>query len=161
MSRQNPKLRERAYAAIGFKKCAEAVLPPDLAPRRITNPDAPRNDSFIKVKHEAKEVAALPILFAEPSTYNPKRGGEFFEYLQMRLLIAEQVEDLARANGSRKVVPLDQVSGFFEQIGRNTSYIIHPEETLAENFAHLVEAKADVRSPEILAKLKAALTASR
>jgi hypothetical protein len=160
MSRQNPKLRERACAAIGFKKCAEAVLPPDLRPRQITNPDAPRNEYFITVKHEGKEVAAIPILFAEPSTYDPKRGGEFFEYVQMRLLIAEKVEDLARANGSRKVVPLEQVSGFFEQIGRNTSYIIHPEETLAENFAHLIEAKDDARSPEILAKLKAALAES-
>ena len=32
----------------------------------------------------------------------------------------------------------DEVAGFFEQTGRNTSYLIHPEEIMADNFVHLV-----------------------
>lgn len=161
LSRKDAKLRERAYAVIGYSKCKEAVLAPELAPRRITNPDAPRNDHFIKVRLEGKEVAGVPILFARTPTYDAARGGEFFEYLQMQLLVAEQADDLARPTGSRKSVPLEQVSGFHEQIGRNTNYIIHPEEILAENFAHLVLQKRDVPSPEILERLKGALVEAR
>lgn len=50
-----------------------------------------------------------------------------------------------------------QISGFFEQVGRNTNYIIHPEEILAENFALLIMDKRDVPSPEILEKMRAVL----
>ena len=160
LSRRNASLRERLYGAIGFKQCKEAVLPPDLAPRRITNPDAPRNDHFIRVQLDGNEVAAVPVLFSRTPSYDAARGGEFFEYLQMQLLVAERVGDLARPDGSRKLVPLEQVSGFYEQVGRNTSYIIHPEEILAENFAQLVLQQQDVRSPEIQEKLRRALVAS-
>jgi hypothetical protein len=39
-------------------------------------------------------------------------------------------------------------------VGRNTNYIIHPEEILAENFALLMMDKHDVPSPEILKKMQ-------
>jgi hypothetical protein len=50
------------------------------------------------------------------------------------------------------------VSGFYEQVGRNTQYIIHPEEILADNFAMLVMGDQNVPSPEILKKLQDVLT---
>jgi hypothetical protein len=51
------------------------------------------------------------------------------------------------------------VEGFFEQIGRNTNYIIHPEETLANNFVHLMTAKQDLKNPEIPEKIEQLLLA--
>jgi hypothetical protein len=50
------------------------------------------------------------------------------------------------------------VSGFYEQVGRNTEYIIHPEEILADNFAMLVMGDQNVPSPEILRKVQGVLT---
>ena len=44
MTRENPELREKLYGAIGFVKCNEVAFPEKLKPRKITNPDAPRND---------------------------------------------------------------------------------------------------------------------
>ena len=41
---------------------------------------------------------------------------------------------------------LDEVEGFYEQIQRNTNYIIHPDEILADNFIFLVQAKKDPRT---------------
>ena len=52
---------------------------------------------------------------------------------------------------------MQHVSGFTEQVGRNTDYIIHPEEILADNFALLVLNEHDVASPEILQKMREAL----
>jgi hypothetical protein len=49
---------------------------------------------------------------------------------------------------------LEEVSGFFEQVGRNTKYVIHPEEILAENFALLIVDEHDAPSPEILQKMR-------
>jgi hypothetical protein len=47
------------------------------------------------------------------------------------------------------VVAIDEVSGYFEQIGRNTRYLIHPEEIAADNFMLLATGAPEVPSPEI------------
>lgn len=52
----------------------------------------------------------------------------------------------------------EEVSGFYEQVGRNTGYVIHPEEIIAENFALLVTGKRDLPSPEVIAKIRQVLT---
>jgi len=51
------------------------------------------------------------------------------------------------------------VDGFYEQIGRNTDYIIHPEETLANNFVHLMIGKKGLKNPEIPAQIEKLLLA--
>jgi len=159
LSRQNPELRERLYGVIGFKKCDEVKLPVEMDRRRITNPDAPRNDHFIRIKIEGDERRAVPILLSTVEQYDPKRGGEFFEYLQLKLLILPESADsqdrpAASPNGSIRLVGLEQVSGFAEQVGRNTDYIIHPEEILADNFALLVLNQREIPSPEIVDKIR-------
>jgi hypothetical protein len=52
------------------------------------------------------------------------------------------------------------VSSYHEQIGRNTGYIIHPEEVLADNFALLLLGRTAVKSPHILDRLRASLPAA-
>jgi hypothetical protein len=163
LSRANPELRERLYEAIGFVKCNEIEFPARLGPRKITNPDAPRNDHYICVRVGGKECLAVPILFASTETYDVVRGGEFFDYLQFRLLLVAAGKEpdsvRVRDDGDEpSLVDLRQVTGFFEQVGRNTEYIIHPEEILADNFALLVMGAHDVQSPEILKKMKDILT---
>ena len=51
---------------------------------------------------------------------------------------------------------VDELGGFFEQVGENTDYIIHPDEILADNFAFLLtgaiggdEVTQDIPNPEI------------
>jgi hypothetical protein len=162
LSRQNPELREKLYAIIGFAKCNEIKLPPELERRKITNPDAPRNDHFIRVQIDGRESLAVPILLSSIETYDVKRGGEFFTYLQFQFLVVEKESDSenlkAVLDGSApKLVGAERVSGFMEQVGRNTDYIIHPEEILADNFALLVLNERNVASPEILRKMKEVL----
>jgi hypothetical protein len=95
--------------------------------------------------------------------YDTTRGGEFFQYLQLALLLVETPADtsaprvLYDLRGPR-LVGLQQVSGFFEQVGRNTEYIIHPEEILADNFALLVLGERDARSADVLARIQSTLT---
>ncbi len=166
LSRANPELRERLYEAIGFAKCKEVEFPARLRLRKITNPDAPRNDHYIRVRVGGKECLAVPILFADSDTYDPARGGEFFDYLQFRLLLVERgkqpgsVTTLYDGEDPR-LVDLQQVTGFFEQVGRNTGYVLHPEEVLADNFALLVMEVQSVPSPAILKKMTAILTAKQ
>jgi hypothetical protein len=162
LSRQNPELRERLYGIIGFTKCNEIALPPDLERRKITNPDAPRNDHFIRLTIAGQESLAVPILLSRVETYDVKRGGEFFAYLQFQFLVVEK--DGRSGNlkpvtegSSPKLVGMEHVSGFMEQVGKNTDYIIHPEEILADNFALLVLDARTAASPEILQKMREVL----
>ncbi len=50
-----------------------------------------------------------------------------------------------------------EVDGFFEQIGNNTNYILHPEETLANNFVFLITEKKNLANPEIPENIKTTL----
>jgi hypothetical protein len=148
LTRGNPALREKLYESIGFIKCDEVEFPPELKSRKITNPDAPRNDHAIRICVGEKEVRAVPILFSNAAEYNVNRGGEFFNYLQLSFLVS----------GTSATQPIlaapDEVSGFFEQVGRNTNYVIHPEEILADNFALLILDEQNVPSPQILEKMR-------
>lgn len=155
-SRANPALAERLYGIIGFTRCTEASYPATLAARKLTNPDAPRNDYCIGLTLDGRSVAATPILFSRAESYDPARGGEFFDYLQLGLLVRAEP---GAALSTEKVVGLQQVKGFFEQVGQNTQYVIHPEEILADNFALLV-LDMNVPSPAVLIGLRRALAES-
>ena len=162
MSRANPGLSEKLYAAIGFSKCNEVAFPPELKLRKITNPDAPRNDHCIRVKVGVREQWAIPILFSSAEKYDMDRGGEFFNYLQFQLLLVERPNDgptvRPMVDGQKpRLLGLHQVSGFLEQVGKNTGYIIHPEEILADNFALLVLGQGNLPSPEVIEKIQAIL----
>ena len=60
---------------------------------------------------------------------------------------------VTKADGSPYAVAPVRVTNFEEQIGRNTGYIIHPEEILADNFAHLIIETKNLPNPEIVAEI--------
>jgi hypothetical protein len=152
LSRGDADLRDDLYEDIGFAPCP-TTLPRALAPRKITNPDAPVSRHCIQVKWRDTEYSALPVLYADAASYDASRGGEFFEYLQFRLVLDTSAGADSPA-GSARLVKLDtDVSGFYEQVGNNTTYILHPEEILADNFAQVVTGVPPA-SPEVHKRLK-------
>lgn len=151
LTRSQPALKQALYAAIGFYPCTEPVLPESLAARKITNPDAPVNDFAIKLSIEGSPATAVPLLLADASGYDPARGGEFFEYLQLRFWFER--------DGKRWLAEPDEVLGFYEQVGRNTDYILHPEEILADNFALIALGAQKVADPGLLRRLSEVLRA--
>lgn len=163
LSRHNPQLKLALYNSIGFHKCAELTLPEPLV--RITNPDAPINDHWIQIANNGQALTAIPVLLAAPPAYDPKKGGEFFSYLSFKLLIVELnsagVPSASFADSRPILLDLKDTHGYFDQVGQNTNYIIHPEEILAENFVLLVNKAKSVKSPEVLTKIKKVLLSSQ
>jgi hypothetical protein len=152
LSRQNPDLREQLYAVIGFKKCNEIMLPDDLAVRRLTNPDAPTNDNYIQVGFKDSTVKVIPLLYSREQIYDPEIGKTIFDYLVFELMVVRKVEDIwhpALKEGKPWLLGVREVSGFFEQIGNNTQYIMHPEEILAENFVLVVDGDPEIPTPRV------------
>lgn len=122
---------------------------------------AQHNASCISVTVEGKPVHAVPILFSREAQYDVKQGGEFFSYLMFKFLVVEEQNGIwkpAYRGGNPVLVDVEEISNLFEQIGKNTDYIIHPEEILADNFKLLVMNKRDVPSPTILEMMEALLT---
>lgn len=166
LSRNNPGLKDQLYAAIGFHGCGEIAYPSSLRQVKLTNPDAPKNDYCIRLRVAGMPAWAIPVLYSRTPEYDEKQGGEFFDYLQFEFLILEtsNAADPSTATYDdehiRLVAP-DDVAGFYEQVGRNTDYIIHPEEILADNFALLVMGVEKVPTPNVLRDIKEILDQAR
>ena len=111
----------------------------------------------ISVTHEGDSLEVVPVLYANRPGYDMERGGEFFHYLTFALLAIEQGDSGAvyqSVDGSPRLLGVNAVGGYFEQVGRNTNYIIHPEEILADNFALMVQGVTAVRTPELLTAMR-------
>lgn len=160
VSRHAPDLRRRLFAAIGFRPCGDVVLPGDLEDRRLTNPDAPLFDHCIRVRCDGVERDMVPVLYSRDATYDGLSRRPFFATMEFRLLAVTTAEgQTARAlldDDGRAILrsPAD-VEGFFEQTGRNTTYLIHPEEILADNLVLLLGAAggSEPATPDVLARL--------
>lgn len=155
-SRAHPDLSERLYKVIGFVRCGPVSLPEGLSQALVTNPDQPAIPYCIEVAVEADLEWVTPILLPKFPFYDPMQGGEYVDYMDFRLFVAGSLEA-----GAPRFVRVGEVSGFFEQVGENTDYVIHPEEILAENFAILATGTGEVRSPEILQRMQLELAGAR
>jgi len=129
-----------------------------LAPIRITNPDDPVNDAFIEVLADGKPVPSIPVLLSRSPKFDPAIGRDIVDYWLLKLLVLEAagatggMRPVLR-DGEPVLLAISEVSGFSEQVGRNTAYIIHPEEILADNFALMLTGRS-VESPDVLRKLR-------
>ena len=160
ISRRNIRLRDELYKVIGYEKCGVVSLPGDMMPRRISNPDAPVVEHCIRVSKDGVSHWVAPVLFSRTPKYDPKVGGTFFRYLEFRLMAIDRNTSASTLKDSKPLLlKPDAVEGFYDQIGRNTAYIIHPEETLANNFVHLMLKKQDLKNPEIPKKIEQLLLA--
>src|SRR5262249_36039098 len=87
LGRHDGAVRAKLYRIIGFEPCEPIEPPASLAPRRITNPDAPRIDCTINLTAaDGRVFTGAPILYSAIKAYDAKRGGTIFEYLTFRLL---------------------------------------------------------------------------
>jgi len=150
LSRRNKELQKKLYALIGFSEVNEIKLPPKWDMRRITNPDAPRMDTVIRLNIGGKDIALTPFLFSGKAKYNPQRPGGIFQSINFMLLEVIQKKGiwkpLIKSSGPVMFQP-GALKSFWEKIGKNTQYILHPEEILASNFVLMVTGKRKLPSP--------------
>ena len=156
LSSHNEELRHALYEIIGFKPCPEIVLPESLAGFKITNPDGPTLSYYIKLDEGDESQLAVPLLYSG-ERFDPNQNRTFFQYLKFRLLIVNRNgDDWSVASEAGEPILLDpkQTPSFHRQIGRNTRYIIHPDEVLADNFMYLMTEKVDLPHPDIVSRIR-------
>lgn len=153
LTRNNPEFRKKMYEIIGFRMMPDLDYPPSLRQLRITNPDAPQTDSYISLQVADQPVDCMMILYADreyPGT------GSLFDYLRIGFLrLTDQAKkEVYFEDGKPVIYPMNKVGHFFEQVGKNTDYTIHPEEIMADNFSFAVLGKVDMPDQWILEAIK-------
>jgi len=164
LTREDGALKERLYGAIGFHRCERIEIPESVSRMRITNPDAVENRHTIAVRYRDRAVEVMPFVRFKSDDIDT-RSGFLANARTAWLLVDRERADCRVRTGSaaeaEEVAP-QELHGLFEQIGRNTQYLAHPEEILADNFFQLFVSTlrsppAEVRSPEILERMRAIL----
>jgi hypothetical protein len=59
-----------------------------------------------------------------------------------------------KANGKASIYKHEEVPDFYDKVGRNTNFDIHPEEIIADNFAFLMMGKKDLIDPDIAEEIQ-------
>ena len=158
ISRYNHKLRTNLYSIIGFNTCNKIEITTGLKDYTLANPDAPNFDAYITLRdNDGKDVYCAMVLYSD----RDYTTGIMFDYMKLGFLKLVKSENdvmsLYTENNKEVILDIRTVTGFFEQIGKNTQYIIHPEEIIASNFELLFADNPTVNSPEILKQVEEAL----
>jgi hypothetical protein len=156
LTRHQPDLATRLYAALGFQAADALEWPAEWTEGRISNPDAPHHRHFMRLESPDGTVAVMPVLVARRTSLRP--GETFFTVLDVRLLAVEPGQDgkptrAIRRNGQLVWQAAAASPQYLRRLGGNTAYIFHPEETAADNFAYLVSGRR-VANPALLAQFE-------
>ena len=159
-SRHDPALATRLYAVLGFRPVGELVWPEAWRDLHLANPDAPRHRHALRLGSGADAVDVMPVLVATRTELAP--GESFFAVLELRLLLVA----VDAGGGPTRAVLKDgapawlpgSTPAYLQALGGNTGYVIHPEETTADNVAWLVTGRT-VPNPGLLQRLAEALRA--
>lgn len=159
LSRHNPALRARLYHIIGFEHINQLELPAAIRSHLGTNPDGAEFNWAIGVTNQNHPLFVVPILHAVGDNFDPNRLGALEDYFRLMVVTnADGRWSPQLIDGNPALFKLSEVNGFFQQVGRNTSYIIHPDEILADNFVRLMTGDTNLPSPRITAEMRRVLT---
>lgn len=157
LTRNSAAYKETLYAALGFKIASkELEYPEELLKMRISNPDIAAYDSYGPFTVKGRTEQCAMYLYAD----RPYTGGEFFEYVKIAFVpYNEQLKAKRDENGKLIVYDMADIEDFAKRVGKNTKYIIHPEEILAENFVLAFLNTPNVPTPDLKERVRQVLTA--
>jgi len=157
LSRHQLDKHHSLYGLLGFKPC-DYRGNDEVNAKSLTNPDVPAAGYYLPVTLDGQASAIMTYLHAARAAFDPTIekgfGGHFgFGLLKVKTDDGKCIVD-TDAEGKAQLLNPAATADFFAAIGRNTSYIIHPEEVLAENFVFVMMGKKDLPNPEVMERLK-------
>lgn len=150
LTRSNPDFRKGMYKIIHFNvQDKDYDIPPSVFEKYISNPDVEHHNSYATFKINGKDVDCYTALIAMKPF--EKKGDSFFECMNTALVPVD---------GSDKYYLQDDAENFWDIFGKNTNYVIDPEECMADNFRFALtygkdkgEGGKKYKSPEIIEKI--------
>ena len=151
LTRLNPGFKKKLYRAIDFNILSKEIeFPEDIRKSRISNPDVSRCDSYATFTIDGKPQNCTMIIY----TNRPYTTGKFYQYINVGLIPLDESFKPLRESGKTVIYPLQKATDFFDKVGRNTGYVIDPEEVLADNFAVALLNTPNVHTPELQKKVQ-------
>lgn len=149
LTRNSKAFKSKMYDVISFKLLDKSIeFSKDIVDMRISNPDISKYDAYADLTIAGKTRPCTMMIYANKSF----EGGSFFNYLKIGLIPLDENFNPIINDGQTVIYPLDECTDFYEKVGKNTRYVINPEECLADNFS-LVMTGVDsgkAESPSIL-----------
>jgi hypothetical protein len=142
ISRAEPALRDRLYGLLGFRRIGPVAAPRQLAERLITNPDGPALEHALRIRTgDGVERDVAPVIYSASERYAPEKGRSLFQYLRVGVFAIETndagTKMIAGGEPSPQGIAAGDAEVFWRRLRRNTTYVIHPEEVVADNVAIL------------------------
>jgi hypothetical protein len=161
LSRAQPALATRLYALLGFEPVGELRWPAAWGALRIADPDAPHLRHAIRLRVGGVERWLMPVVVAARERADFAKGETIEHLMDTRLLEVEpgapnEATQATLQHGQPVWHTLQQVPEYLQRIGGNTDYVLHPEETMADNFMLLVSRRT-VPNPALLQRVDALL----
>ena len=144
LSRTDSLLRDELYALLGFKTVNGFEYPAELEDRRLSNPDAFEYLHTLTVQSGSERVEVMPVIQSLLPLNEVIQLPNFFEALDIVLLSVDPGTGEALRDGNGDLIKYNfGNTNWIPLMLRNSSFIIHPEEILADNFATLMEWRSD------------------
>lgn len=157
LTRQSIDFKKDMYQLIGFTVIEKEILfPSDLAEKRISNPDISRYDSYGTFTIGGQKQYCTMVIYTD----KPYEGNTLVDYLKIGLVPLNGDFIPIQKAGKTLIYTLDEAEDFYTQVGKNTSYVIHPEEIMADNFAYTLIGKKDLPNPELIQGVQKILKAN-
>lgn len=155
LTRNSKAYKKSLYAALGFEIAAkELEYPEELRKTRISNPDIAAYDSYGPFNIKGRTENCAMYLYAD----RPYTGGRFFDYVKVAFVpYDDQLKAKRGKDGKVIIYGMEDIEDFSERIGKNTNYIIHPEEILAENFVLAFLRTPNVPTPTLQQRVRQVL----
>ena len=130
------------------------IIPKSIYDISISNPDVEHHDSYATFSINGKNIDCYMVLTASQPFNKP--GDSFFNCIQSSIVPIDSKGEY--------YLPED-TDNFWEIFGENTSYVIDPEECLADNFSYAIlneeyekdfeckMTKLNFKNPEIIEKI--------
>ena len=144
LSRTDPLLRDELYALLGFKTVDGFEYPAELEDRRVSNPDSFEYQHTLTVQSGSGNVDVTPVIQFLLPLNEVIQLPNFFDALDIVLLSVDAGTGEARRDANGALIKYNfGNTNWIPLMLRNSSFIIHPEEILADNFATLMEWRSD------------------
>lgn len=136
ITRFNPSLKGSLYEGIGYHALKKLELSSFLEQRILRNPDGMDINWYIELNHKFY----VPIIFSRHAKY---MGYPFMTALMFQLFEIQINKKYGKILSADLGKNENELIGYWEKISRNTTYTIHPDEIIADNFVLMVEKKVN------------------
>lgn len=158
LTRNNREYRAELYKTIDFTVLDHEIeFPADIVDSHISNPDVASYDSYAYFTVGGKKQPCTMMIWSGKE-YKDMVGQSFFRNMVTGLIPLDSNFKPIVQDGKTLKYPIEECSDFYDVVGRNTGYVINPEECLADNFAMIIAgSRRPAQTPELLEKIKAVL----